>query len=133
MQDCAAVRAPRPRDPGRAGHARRALGVALACLTLAGCGDGTDEPTGPPLTADQNGEITSIAEAVREFCFRGGADATIKRELESLLALYRQRPRSVYRSEDGERSSMREVMTATAEQLEACGAPAQARQVRRAL
>jgi hypothetical protein len=121
--------------PRRSG---RGLGVAFVVglvLALAGCGGGDDsgKPKRPHLTATQSKGIETIAKNVQKYCLSGGAHSNIEREIDTLLTAYRQKPTSVFTNSQGEESTMRDVVTAVADELQSCGEEAGARKLRREL
>ncbi|MDQ3995588.1 MAG: hypothetical protein M3303_01065 [Gemmatimonadota bacterium] len=113
------------------------LGLAVAVLgggALAACGEEEKRtPRGPALSQKDNEGVAAIGRAVIRYCYRGGAEADIEREVDSLLKLYKARPNARFRSATGTESTVREVVAAVADQLQGCGAREPARQLRAAL
>jgi hypothetical protein len=111
-----------------------AAALAGGGLALGGCGeDEKPRPAGPALSATDNQAVAAIGRAVRRYCFHGGAEADIEREVDTLLRLYRARPTARFRSAAGTESTVREVVAAVADQLQGCGAREPAQQLRAAL
>jgi hypothetical protein len=103
-----------------------------AALALAGCG-GSDSsaPKRPHLTDKQNKGIETIAKNVQKYCVQGGAHSNIQREIDTLLTAYRAKANYIFTNSQGTESTMREVVSAIAEELENCGEEAGARKLRR--
>jgi hypothetical protein len=120
--------------------ARRRLAVACAplaaalALAVAACG-GSDSgtPKRPHLSAKQNKGIETIAKNVQTYCLKGGAHSNIEREIDTLLTAYRQKPTSIFTNSQGTESTMREVVSAVADELQNCGEEAGARKLRKGL
>jgi hypothetical protein len=111
-----------------------ALALAVAATGLAACGD--DEPKrrpAPKLTASQNKGIAAIGKEISEYCFKGGSVTNVRRDVETLVGAYRDHPTAVFEAPDGRRSTMRQVLTAVADQLESCGERTEARPLRQEL
>jgi hypothetical protein len=110
-----------------------ALAAAIVALGagLAACG-GSDSktPKHPHLTTEQNDGITEIATNIQKYCLQGGAHANIERELQALITAYQKKPTSIYTNNQGTESTMREVVSAAADELEGCGEEAGARKLR---
>ena len=125
--------------PQRARHRCRAVALAGAIVVavgaFAGCGGGDDSksPKPPHFTAKQNKGIETIATNVQAYCVKGGAHANIEREIDTLLTAYRTHPTAIYKNSQGTESTMREVVSAVADELEGCGEEAGAQKLRREL
>jgi hypothetical protein len=111
-----------------------AVVVALVAA-LSGCGgdDSTGGLKGPHLTAKQSKGIETIAKNVQKYCVQGGAHSNIEREIDAITTAYRQKPTSIFTNSQGTESTMRQVVSAIAEELENCGEEAGARKLRREL
>jgi hypothetical protein len=108
------------------------LGLALA---VTGCGGGGDsaKPQRPHLTAKQSKGVETIATNVQKYCVTGGAHSNIEREIDALVTAYRAKPTSIFTNSQGTESTMREVVSAVADELQTCGEEAGARKLRREL
>jgi hypothetical protein len=104
--------------------------VALGAGLTACGGSDSKAPKRPHFTTKQNDGITEIATNIQKYCLRGGAHANIERELQALITAYQKKPTSIYTSNEGTESTMREVVSAAAEELENCGEEAGARKLR---
>ena len=103
-------------------------------MGLGGCGGNDSKtPTRPHLTAEQNKGIAQIGTRIETYCFKGGAHANLERELDALLKAYRGHPTAVFKNSQGTESTMREVVSAVAEELDGCGEEQGARNLRKEL
>ncbi|MEA2272931.1 MAG: hypothetical protein QOI98_1639 [Solirubrobacteraceae bacterium] len=100
---------------------------------MSACGSDSKNPkqaSGPRLSAKDNKGVAGIGQDVSTYCYKGGAHANVERAVEELLTAYRAHPTAIFRASTGTESTMREVVTAVAQQLETCDERALARKLR---
>jgi hypothetical protein len=107
--------------------------VALGAGLTACGGSDSKTPKRAHLTKEQNDGITTIAKNIQKFCLQGGAHANLEREVQAITTAYQQKPTALYTNDQGTTSTMRQVVSAMAEELENCGEPAGARELRNQL
>jgi hypothetical protein len=123
---------PALRRPGRFVAVAALVGALGVGLTACG-GSHSKAPKRPHLTAKQNDGIETIAKNVQKYCLQGGAHANIEREVDTLLTAYREKPTSIFTNSQGTESTMRQVVSAVAEELDNCGETSSARKLRSGL